>query len=182
MNRPNRHVCIKNLSSTHRDLARAYNAIIINPEKCPKWITWAVTYLLPKTEETQNPKNYRPSTCLPTMYKIFTSVKPERTFFERNNLLPAEQKGCKRGNYGCKDQIIINKTILKEMKTKKRKLSTAWIDYKKAFDSVPYSWIEKSVKYTVCNPQWSNSLCDPQWSNSIERWYDHQPDTPKITM
>ena len=31
-------------------------------------------YLLPKTAETKNPKNYRRSTCLPTLYKILTSV------------------------------------------------------------------------------------------------------------
>ena len=36
--------------------------------------TEGLTYLLPKTEETKNPKNYRRITCLPTLYKILTSV------------------------------------------------------------------------------------------------------------
>ena len=112
-----------------------------------------MTYLLPKTEETKNPKNYRPITCLPTMYKILTSIITERTytFLDNNNLLPAEQKGCRKGSYGCKDQLLINKAILEEAKSKKKNLSTAWIDYKKAFDSVPHTWIEKSLQiYRVC--------------------------------
>ena len=30
-------------------------------------------------------------------------------FLDHNNTLPTEQKGCKRGSYGCKDQLLINK-------------------------------------------------------------------------
>ena len=144
---------IKHLPSIHEDLARAFTNIIENPADCPRWLTQGITYLLPKTEETQNPKNYRPITCLPTMYKILTSIITERTytFLDQNNLLPAEQKGCRKGSYGCKDQLLINKAILEEAKSKKKNLSTAWIDYKKAFDSVPHTWIEKCLEiYRVC--------------------------------
>ena len=102
---------LKKLSSVHEDLTTAYNDILKNPEKQPDWLTEGLTYLLPKTEETKNPKNYRPITCLPTMYKILTSILTERTyaFLEENELLPTEQTGCKRGSYGCKDQLLINK-------------------------------------------------------------------------
>ena len=73
------------------------------------------------------------------MYKILTSIIGERTytFLNEHQLLPSEQKGYKRGSYGCKDQLLINKMILEDCNTKKKNLSTAWIDYKKAFDSVP---------------------------------------------
>ena len=71
---------IKNLTSIHEDLAQAYNDIVKNPEKCPKWLTQGITYLLPKTTETSDPKNYRPITCLPTMCKILTSIIAERTY------------------------------------------------------------------------------------------------------
>ena len=40
---------------------------------------------------------------------------------------------------------------MEEVKSKKRNLSTTWIDYKKAFDSVPHSWIEKSLEiHKIC--------------------------------
>ena len=94
---------IKNLTSVHDELtaaSAAYNDILKHPENAPDWLTDGLTYLLPKTEETKNPKNYRPITCLPTMYKILTSFLTERTytFLGENELLPTEQKGCKRGS------------------------------------------------------------------------------------
>ena len=111
-------------------------------------------YLLPKTEETQNPKNYRPITCLSTMYKIVTSIITKRTYslLNKNNLLPAEQRTCKKGSYGCKDQLLINRANLQEVKSKKKILSTAWINYRKASNSIAHFWIEKSLKiYRVCS-------------------------------
>lgn len=47
---------IKNLPSLHQDLTNAYNDCICNPETCPDWLTIGITYLLPKTEDTKNPK------------------------------------------------------------------------------------------------------------------------------
>ena len=64
---------------------------------------------------------------------------------EENNLLPIEHKGCQKGSYGCKDQLLINKVIIEEVKTRKKNLTTAWIDYKKAFDFVPHDWILKCL-------------------------------------
>ena len=87
-------------------------------------------------------------TYLPTLYKFLTVTLTEKTynFLEENNLLPPEQRGCKRVTYGCKDQLLINKMILEDCTSKKKNLSTAWIDYQKAFDSVPHSWILKVME------------------------------------
>lgn len=43
----------------------------------PKWITDNMTYLLAKTGETDDPKVYRPITCMPTKYKLIASVPNE---------------------------------------------------------------------------------------------------------
>ena len=37
------------------------------------------------------------------MYKISTSILTECTLLIDSGLFPDEQKGCKRGSYGCKD-------------------------------------------------------------------------------
>ena len=60
-----------------------------------------------------------------------TSVLTDTTYshLEQNDLFPLEQKGRRRGSYGCKDQIMINKMILENCKKRKRNLSRAWIDY-----------------------------------------------------
>ena len=120
------------------------------PRLAEKW------YHLPLTEndETNNPKNYRPITCLPTMYKILTSILSDRAYkhLTINNLLPVEHKGCSKGSYGSKDQLLINKAIIEMAKSTKRNLTTAWIDYKKAFDSVPHSWILKCIDMFKISP------------------------------
>ena len=144
---------IKALTSLHEEIAKSFCDIMKYPNNCPTWLTNGITFLLPKTGDTSDPKNFRPITCLPTMYKILTSIITDRiyNFLDKNNILPPEQKGCRKASYGCKDQLLINKMILEEVKTKKRNLSTAWIDYKKAFDSVPHSWILKTLEiYKVC--------------------------------
>ena len=64
------------------------------------------------------------------------------THLEEQSLLPAEQKGCHPGSKGCKDQFIISKAIYEDCRRRNKNLSIAWIDYQKAFDSVPHSWVE----------------------------------------
>jgi hypothetical protein len=92
-------------------------------------------------KETKKAKNYRPITCLSTTYELMTSIITSRMYnhLEVNQLLPKEQKGCRSGTYGCKDQLLINKMILEDCKKRNKNLSTAWIDHRKAFDSVPHS-------------------------------------------
>ena len=95
-----------------------------------------ITYLV-------NPKNYRPTTYLSTTYKLLLSIITGRiyVFMETNDLFPIEQKGCRRGFYGCKDQLLINWMMIKDCKSKYRNLNITWIHYRKAHDSVPHSWI-----------------------------------------
>ena len=57
-----------------------------------------------------------------------------------------EQAAGKRGSLGCIDQLLINKTIYKKVKERRKNLITVWLDYKKAFDSIPHAWIIKSLQ------------------------------------
>ena len=142
------------LSSSHFTFTRLLNEIMQNPEKAPKWMQEGTTYLLAKSNDSGDPKNYRPITCLSKTYKLLTSVLTDMTYshLEQNDLFPLEQKECRSGLYGRKDQIMINKMILENCKKRKRNLSCAWIDYKKAFDSVPHKWILRSLKLFKVSP------------------------------
>jgi hypothetical protein len=46
---------------------------------------------------------------------------------------------------------MISKAILQECKRRKKSLIMAWIDYQKAFDRVPHSWIIKSLELIGIN-------------------------------
>ena len=47
---------------------------------------------------------------------------------------------------------MINNAILENCKKRKKNLSTAWIDYKKAIDIVPNSWILKWLQMYKIHP------------------------------
>ena len=92
--------------------------------------------------------NYRPITCPPLIWKILTGVIAEEmyNYLEREKILPEEQKGCKRGSRGTKDQLLIDKTALNDCKKRHTNLSMAWIDYRKAYDLVPHSWVNECME------------------------------------
>ena len=52
------------LSSSHFKFARLLNGIMENPEEAPNWMCEETTYLLAKSNDTKDPKKYRPITCL----------------------------------------------------------------------------------------------------------------------
>ena len=101
------------------------------------------------------------------MNKILTSILTKHiySFLIDSGLFPDEQKGCKRGSYGRKDQLLINKMILENCHYRNTNLSIAWIDYKKVFDSVPHSWIKKSLEIFKISPVLRKFL-----SHSMRMW------------
>ena len=110
----------------------------------PKWMTVGRTSLFMKDPvKGTAADNYRPIACLPLMWKLLTGIFAEKMYqhLEANNLLPDEQKGCRKRSRGTKDQLLIDKMILKDAKRGIKNLSMAWIDYKKAYDMVPHSWL-----------------------------------------
>lgn len=79
-------------SSTHKDLAQTLPKLINNPSDALEWMAEGITYLLSKTDETDDPKSYRLIRCLPTTYKLITYDLTNCTysFLEENNILPLE--------------------------------------------------------------------------------------------
>ena len=61
-------------------------------------------------------------------------------------MFPEEQKGCRKGSRDTAELLYIDQHILNESKTKRKNVAMAWIDYKKAYDMVPQSWIINCLK------------------------------------
>jgi len=86
-----------------------------------------------------------------------------------------EQKGCIRKKMGTKDQLLINKSILEDAKRRQRNLSMAWVDYQKAFDSVPHSWINRCLELYKVEEGLRTFLKDQmtKWKTSITLSHAH---------
>ena len=59
-------------------------------------------------------------------------------------LLPNEQKGCRKNSRGTKDQLLIDKAILKNCQRRLTNLSLAWIEYNR-LDRKQHGKLEDSV-------------------------------------
>jgi len=145
--------CLRAFPATHRYITTNFKAIIEELEKAPDWLTTGMTYLIPKSGDSKEVRNYRLITCLKTMYKTLTGIIAKRisTHLEEQSLLPAEQKRCHPGSKGCKDQLMISKAIYEDSRRKNKNLSTAWMDYQKTFERVPHSWVEKLITLVGVN-------------------------------
>lgn len=127
--------------------------------------------MLPKCGDGHDPKNYRPITCLSTLYKIFTSIISSKIYVHltENNLLAPEQNGCRKGTQGCKELLVIDTVLTQQVKKKSHHLSMGWVDYKKAFDSVPHSWLRRVLKLYKINSTIANflSVCMDSWKTRL---------------
>ena len=87
--------------------------------------------------------SYQQILCLPLMWKLMTEIIANSVYeyLEIYNLLPVEQKGCRRNSRGTKDQLLIDIMVLNDCKKRHTNLGMAWTDYKKACDMIPPSWI-----------------------------------------
>ena len=135
----------KHFSFTHNRLSTYFSEILHNLETSLEWFTFARTTLAPKTNQATHPSKYLPISCLPTVYKIFSSTiaKAMKEHIDINNLIPEEQKGCASNSLGCIDQLLIDKIVMCDAKNNQKNLSIAWIDYAKAYDSILHTWIVK---------------------------------------
>lgn len=143
----------KYLTNVHHLLAKLLQEALSDPARIPEFFTSGITYLIPKDGDLANPKNYRPITCLPSVYKILTAVltKNINKHLRDNDLMAREQNGGRIRSKGCKELLVIDHILTKQAQRKLRNISMAWVDYRKAFDSVPHSWLLKVLRmHGIC--------------------------------
>ena len=145
----------KNLNFYINDLVKLFNSILNKevdiPNKevdIPTWFTIARTKPIAKNSNTHLAENYRPIACPNIISKLCTSCINQflQDHCDSNKIATDEQTGGKKEVWGCLEQLIINKTILDQVKKNRRSLITIWLDYKKPFDSIPHEWLFTALK------------------------------------
>ena len=138
---------IKSFTACHERIAMQLQECLDLGE-LPNWLTKGKTVLIMKEKEKgADVTNYRPITCLPLMWKVLTGIIGDAMYeyLDNEKLLPEEQKGCRKKSRGTKDQLLIDKMILRNCKRRCTGMGMAWIDYQKAYDMIPHSWIMKCL-------------------------------------
>jgi len=105
-------------------------------------VMWTKSIIVPlhKKGDYNNADNYRGISLTSVFSKIFIGILNTRlkAWSDRNNIITEEQAGFRKG-YSTIDNAFILHSIIQKYLTKKRKLYVAFIDFRKAFDSVDRS-------------------------------------------
>ena len=158
---------LKNFSGLH-ERVRLQLKECLDSGFVPSWLTRGRTSLLQKDKSKGNvASNYRPITCLLLIWKLLTSVIADQIYahLDQEKLLPKEQKACRKGSRRTNDLLYIDRAVIKEVNSKNKNLTKAWIDYKKAYDVVPHSWITECLDLFRVAENIKSLLV-----NSMEKW------------
>ena len=99
----------------HERIATQLNEILEGMKGIPSCMMYGRTVPCQKDPVKGNPvESFRPIACLLLMWKLFIGISEGMyCFMEKENLIPEEKKGCRRKSSGTKNQLLIDKTILK---------------------------------------------------------------------
>ena len=103
-----------------------------------------ITCIPKEGKDKQYLKNWRPITLLNTMYKIASSCIAARLKMVLPKLISGEQKGFLKGRYIGENIRLLYDTLLYTNKYQVPGL-LLMVDFGKAFDSIAWSFIEKSL-------------------------------------
>ena len=91
--------------------------------------------------------NYWPIASFNLLWKLLTDIISEKVYdyLNQQNVLPGEQNCCWQRTIGTKDQLLIDKAVVRNCRRRKTKLKMAWVDLRKAYDMGLDSWILKTL-------------------------------------
>ena len=151
---------LKNFSSLHERVSLQLKECL-DSEFVPCWLTRGRTSLLQKDKSKCNVgSNHRPITFAINVEVIdrCNCRSDICTFISREVV-------ARRASTGTNDLLYIDRTVLKEVKSRTKNLAMAWIDYKKAYDMIPHSWITECLDLFGVAENIMGLLV-----NSMEKW------------
>ena len=161
-------------------LTKYFNIILVSGIIPTDWSLGVIVPIYKKKGDIKDPDNYRGITLLSCVGKLFTVVLNSRlsSFLENNNLLGLEQAGFRTG-YSTLDHIFTLHCIIDLYTSKKKKLYCAFVDYKKAFDTVDrYSLWQKLINigihgnlFTVIQNMYKNAKSCVQGTDGFSEFF-----------
>ncbi|XP_051919952.1 uncharacterized protein LOC127599769 [Hippocampus zosterae] len=153
---------LKKLTALHECLAALMNQLLRDGTH-PAWLTEGRTIVIMKDPSMGAvPSNYRPITCLSTTRKLIIAAKISG---HMDQYTSEAQKGIGRDTRGAKHQLLVDRTVAQDCRSRRTNLCTAWIDYQKAYDSMPHTWITECLElYKV------NRILRAFVANSMRMW------------
>ena len=119
---------LKRFTSQHQRLIEELNENI-QSLSISSWLLKSRTDLIQKDPVKGNAvRNYQLKSSLNLLWKFKTGIIADKLYqhLQNENLLLQEQKGCRHASSGTKNQLLINKAVIRNFKRKKENLNMAW--------------------------------------------------------
>ena len=140
---------IKPLVDTYPQLvSRLFNDILAERQEFSKqWLHSLVTALHKKGPK-EDPDNYRGISLMSCLGKFFLTVINNRLteFCLHKGILSPSQLGFVKGNRTSDPHVILNNILQKYCHRSKKRLFGCFVDFSKAFDSVPRDILLEKLK------------------------------------
>lgn len=140
---------------------------ILNEEAVPHQWMESEIILLYKKGNPADIGNYRPISLMSCFYKLFASCILERIAPDIDAHQPIEQAGFRSG-FSTVDHIQVVDQVIEKYLEFNKPLYIAFVDYKKAFDSISHESIWESLKAVNINEKYINILSNI-YNNSTSR-------------
>ena len=116
---------------------KLFNKVLDSGVVPEQWVQGIIIPIYKGKGDTTQCDNYRGITLLSCLSKLFTSILNKRltTFIDDNEILLANQAGFRK-NHSTLDHCFVLKSLIDLFFHNKKRLYVAFIDYRKAFDSV----------------------------------------------
>ena len=101
---------------------------------------------------TNNPAKYRCIGLLNSGYKVLSAVMLHRLQSETKGYLKDWQAGFRQG-CGCRDNVLILRTLVEKMLREDKPLVLTFIDYSAAFDSVGHKFLDCALGQAAAEPK-----------------------------
>jgi hypothetical protein len=120
-----------------KHLAHAFN-VCLNTGCLPPELSWGKGCPLHKSGAPSVHDNYRVITIEPVLAKVFSAIMQQRAsqYLESHQLRVPEQCGFRRQR-SCADQLFVLDHIIRKYQAQGIKITALFVDFRKAFDSVP---------------------------------------------
>jgi hypothetical protein len=149
-------VKVKYTLSEH--LAHAFNTCLTSG-LAPDLLTWGKGCPLHKAGDPAVHDNYRVITIGPVLAKVFSFVMHARAdrYLEQQRLRVPEQCGFRRQR-SCADQLFVLQHLVGKYQAPSQKLHALFVDFRKAFDSVPRDFMFQRLRQLGFSPRYLGML------------------------
>ena len=151
---------IKCLVETNpRIILKLFNLVFESNAKIEQWAIAILTPIL-KSGPKMDPSNYRGISILSCLGKLYTAILNKRLmkFVIERGILRPEALGFVAGNRTSDAHLVVHSLIQRYCHQENRKIFSCFVDFSKAFDTIPRDLLfEKLLKYGI-NGKFFNNI------------------------